>query len=287
MLVVGVGTVLLGVGAGLGLLAGDPAARVPGWIAVFGGLLVGVLALWKLVRSPGGDGVAPPPWSEGGAIVDEPPEATPKTDPVSGTALSGVIEAAASEARGETVEAGLETVREPLRETLVAALERGGWDRARIESALADGSWTDDPVAAAVLDESVVPPERSFRRRGWAWLFPGKAVRHRTARAVGAVARTAEAALPTVVGQRAPRPMPVVEPTLDDLQRAADGTLRRAVDGPASVGAPLSDDPEATGAGSDARSEGTDPTAGGENRRTTATGDGEPDTAGWPSGGRD
>lgn len=287
MLVVGVGTVLLGVGAGLGLLAGDPAARVPGWIAGFGGLVVFVLALWKLVRSPGGDGFAPAPWSEGGAIVDEPPEETPKTDPISGTELSGVIEAAASEAREETVEAGLETVRAPLRETLVAALQRGGWERDRIETALADGSWTDDPVAAAVLDENVVPPERSLRRRAWAWLFPGTAVRHRTARAVGAVARASEAALPPVVGQRAPRPMPVVEPTLDDLQRAADGTLRRAVDGPASVGAPLSDDPEATATDSDARTEGTDPTAGGEDRRTTATGDGESEPAGWPSGGRD
>jgi len=261
MLLVGLGTALVGLGAGLGLLADEPAAGVPGWMAALAGLVVFVLALWKLVRSPGGDGVAPAPWSEGGAIVSDPPEGTPKTDPISGTALSDVVEAAASEAREETVEAGLATVRGPLRETLVAALERGGWDRARIESALADGSWTDDPVAAAIVDETVVPPERPLRRRVWAWLFPGKAVRHRTARAVGAVARAAEAALPPVVGQRAPRPIPVVEPTLDDLQRAADGSLRRAVEGSASVGAPEyeNDDPE------DAQSQ----------------------SIGWPSGGTD
>ena len=244
---VGVGAVLVVLGAGFGLLARGPAARVPSWVAVGGGLLVFVLALWKLVRSPG-SGFAPAPWDEGGAIVDDPPEETPKTDPVSGTALSGVVEAAASDAREETVEAGLATVRPPLREALVAALERGGWDRDRIEAALADGSWTDDPVAAAVLDEAVVPPERPLRRRVWAWLFPGKALRHRTARAVGAIARAGDAALPPVVGQRAPRSVPVVEPSLDDLQRAADGSLRRAVDGSASVGATEYENSEADSA---------------------------------------
>jgi hypothetical protein len=234
----GLGTLLVVLGAGFGLLAGDPAARVPAWIAVGGGLIVLVLALWKLVRSPDDRRFSPAPWSPGGAIVDEPPESTPKTDPVSGTALADVLEAAAGDAREDTVEAGIATVRAPLRETLVATLRRGGWDRDRIEAALADGSWTDDPVAAAVLDENVHPPERPLKRRVWAWLFPGKAVRHRSARAVGAVARAADSALPPVVGQRAPRPMPVVGPTLEDLQRAADGSLRRAVEGSASVGAP-------------------------------------------------
>nr|WP_276250508.1 hypothetical protein [Halomicroarcula sp. SHR3] len=238
ILLSGLGTLLVVLGALLGLLATEPATRVPPWIAVVGGLLVFGLALWKLVHSPSGGEFAPPPWSEGGAIVDERPESTQKSDPISGTELSDVIETAASDAREDTVQAGLATVRAPLRETLVAALRRGGWDSDRIDAALADGSWTDDPVAAAVLDENVVPPERSLRRRVWAWLFPGKAVRHRTARAVGAVARAADAALPPVVGQRAPRPMPVVEPTLDDLQRATDGRLRRAVEGGASVGAP-------------------------------------------------
>ena len=275
MLPAAVGTLLVLLGAGIGLVSSDPAARVPGWIAGGGGLLVLVLALWKLTRTPSGDGFAEAPWNEGGAIVDQPPESTPKTDPISGTALADIIEAAASDAREDTVQAGLATVRAPLRETLVAALGRGGWDRDRIEAALADGSWTDDPVAAAVLDENVHPPERSFRNRFWAWLFPGKAVRQRTARAVGAVSRAAEAALPPVVGQRAPRPMPVVEPTLDDLQRAADGRLRRAVEGAASVGAPEYDkgDPEGeresddeTGAVTDASADDGGPAAGTANQ---------------------
>ncbi|WP_277541435.1 DUF7269 family protein [Haloarcula laminariae] len=282
----GVGALLVALGAVFGLFAETPAARVPSPVALFGGVLVVALTLWKLVRSPGG-GFAPAPWDEDGAIVDEPPESTARTDPISGTALSGVIEAAASDAREETVEAGLVTVRPPLREALVAALERGGWDRDRIEAALADGSWTDDPVAAAVLDEGVVPPERSLRRRVWAWLFPGKAVRHRTARAVGAVARAADTALPPVVGQRAPRPVPVAEPTLDDLQRAADGSLRRAVDGSASVGA---DEYEKDGVESGAE-EGGAPSEAPDRRDATpetqpasAAGD---ESAEWTAGGGD
>ncbi len=281
MVLSGLGTLLVVVGAGFGLLSSDPATRVPTWIAVVGGLLVFVLALWKLVRSPDGGEFAPAPWSEGGAIVDEPPESTQKTDPISGTALSDVIETAASDAREDTVQAGLATVRTPLRETLVAALRRGGWDSDRIEAALADGSWTDDPVAAAVLDESVVPPERSLRRRAWAWLFPGKAVRHRTARAVGAVARAADSALPPVVGQQAPRPMPVVEPTLDDLKRATDGSLRRAVEGGASVGSPAyeKDGPE----GDSATTDDADATPERESDGTTAGGG----TRSTADGGRD
>jgi len=292
MVLAGVGTLLVVLGAGLGLLAGDPAARVPGWVAVVGGLLVVVLALWKLVRSPSGGGFASAPWSEGGAIVETAPESTPKTDPISGTALSDVVEAAASDAREDTVQAGLATVRAPLRETLVATLRRGGWERERIEAALADGSWTDDPVAAAVLDENVFPPERSLRRRLWAWLFPGKAVRHRTARAVGAVSRAADEALPPVVGQRAPRPVPVVEPTLEDLKRAADGSLRRAVEGSASVGAPEHEnrDPETDDA---ERADGSDsagaPAKPDDDAGQSQDADGEAASIGWPdrSGGAD
>lgn len=239
ILAAGVGTVLLVLGVVLGLVSGGAGwTGAPLWLGVPIGLLVLGMALWKLLRRPSGDAVAPAPWAEGGAIVSEPPESTPDTDPISGTTLAGIIEEGVSEARSEeTVDAGLATVREPLRETLVATLRQGGWDRDRIEATLADGSWTDDRVAAAVLDENVTPPERSLRRRVWAWLFPQKAVRHRTGRAVGAIATAADAVLPPVVGQHAPRPMPVVEPTLEDLRRASDGSLRRAVEGRASVGA--------------------------------------------------
>ncbi|MDS0283210.1 DUF7269 family protein [Haloarcula onubensis] len=255
LLVVGTGLVLLvgAVFAGLSTAAvgGDGA---PVWLAVPLAIVVVVLSLGKLLRSPAADGVSAAPWTAGGTIVTDPPESTPDSDPISGTELSSVIQQAATDARSaETVEAGLATVRPPLRGALVAALRQGGWSQARIDAALASGSWTDDPVAAAVLDETVRPPDRSLRHRLWAWLFPEKAVRRRTARAIGAVAGTAEAVLPPVVGQNAPRPVPVLEPRLEELQRASDGSLRRAVEGAAAVGAHEYDrsgpEPESTAAG--------------------------------------
>ena len=231
------GLSLLAVAVLVGLTSGPPATDdIPGWLAALVVLLVGALSLWKLLRTPDDTAVAPPPWTDEGAMVATAPEATPDTDRISGTYLSDWLEAAADDARREnTVEAGIETIREPLRPALVAVLEQGGWDHDRIDEALAQASWTADPVAAAVVDERVRPPERSLRRRVWAWLFPAKAVRYRTARAIGAIAAVAETELPPVVGQRAPRPVPIVEPTLEDLQRAADGSLRRAVEGSAAV----------------------------------------------------
>lgn len=246
--VLGVALVALGVALGLGA---SPAVAddVPGWLSVLVVLVVLPVLALKLLRSPGGDDTAPAPWSEGGAMVTVRPESTPETDRIVTSPLSEHIVAAAEQARWEeTVEARQERIREPLREALVGALQQGGWDHDRIDSALASGVWTDDPVAAAVVDERVAPPVRSLRRRVWAWLFPEKAIRHRTARTVGAISRRADSELPPVVGQHAPRPVPVVEPSVQDLQRAADGTLRRAVEGAAAVRTPA---PEGDGENAD------------------------------------
>lgn len=256
LLTAGIGTLVVVAALAFGVVDTPSSTETPAALAALVGLLVVGLSLWKLVRTPDDDAVAPPPWSEAGALVADAPESTPETDRISGTALAEYIEAAAAEARQEgAIEPGVAAIREPLREALVAALRQGGWDRERIEGALNAGTWTDDPVAAAVLDESVPPPERSLRRRIWRWLFPEKAVRHRTARAVGAIARATDEAVPPVVGQHAPRPVPIAEPTVDDLRRAADGSLRRAVEGRASVRSPDSD--------AEAESEtATDPTGG-------------------------
>jgi hypothetical protein len=245
-------TLLLTICLGLGLLAlgvviglSSPpttASGAPAWLSALVGLLVVVLSAWKLLRRPGDEQVAPAPWTPEGALVETRPEETPDTDRISGTAFTEHIEAAAADARREdTVDAGLTAIRTPLQETLVAVLEQGGWDESRIDRALAEGSWTDDPVAAAVVDERVSPPVRSLRRGVWAWLFPEKAVRHRAALTVGAIAGTADEVLPPVVGQHAPRPVPIVEPTVEDLRRAADGSLRRAVEGQAAVQSPVAE----------------------------------------------
>lgn len=234
----GVGTlVILGAGA-IGVVADSPpGGEIPLLLAGAVGLSVLILSLVKLARPPGDESVAPPPWSEEGTLVEGRPESTPAADRISGTGLAADIEAAASEISGaETLTAGVESVREPLRSALVGVLRQAGWDDGDIDRALASGDWTSDRTAAALLEDGVKPPERSLRRRLWAWLFPERALRHRTALAVGAIARVAESELPPVVGQQAPRPVPVLEPTLDDLQRAADGELRQALDGSAAIG---------------------------------------------------
>jgi len=244
VLTVCLGLGLLALGVVVGLVSPPTAAGgVPDWLGAVIVLLVLAFVAWKLLRSPRDEDAAPAPWTDAGALAETRPEETPDTDRISGTAFTETIESAAELARSEqTVEAGLVAVREPLRETLVGVFRQGGWDDERINDALASGSWTDDPVAAAVVDERVAPPVRPLRRRVWAWLFPQKAVRHRSARTVGAIATAADAALPPVVGQRAPRPVPIVEPTVEDLKRAADGTLRRAVEGKAAVRTPGADE---------------------------------------------
>jgi len=207
-----------------------PETEAPG---IFGVLVAGfallALVLKALLSSGGGQGAEPPPWTEEGAVVDRAPERTPDDVDVSGTALAAHVEQATSAARSAgDVAAGVEQVRPPLRRALGRALVAGGHDPDDVEAAMADGSWTDDRLAAAVVDESVDPPARSFRERLRDWLFPERGVRERTGRAVAAVDEAASAALPAVVGEDAPRTVPVVAPTLEDLQRTADGRLQRA-----------------------------------------------------------
>jgi hypothetical protein len=200
-------------------------------------VLVGVgLTVIKLYRSGGDETTAPPPWTEAGALVDGTPEETADPADVTGAALAPLVDDACERARdAETVEDGFEVVRPPLRRTLADVLVAGGTDPAAAERRLASGDWTDDPVAAAVVDESVRRPSGTLRERVRAWLFPERVVRRETARTVRAIAETAEETLPPVVGQRAPRTVPTLAPSLGSLQRAADGTLQRA-SGPATDG---------------------------------------------------
>lgn len=238
-----VGTLTVLGAAAVGVVSeSPPGSEVPILLAAVVGVTVLVLSLVKLFRDPGDDSVAPPPWTEDGTLVEDRPETTPETDRISGTGLAAEIDAAASEVtRAETLEDGVESVREPLRRALVGTLRQAGWEDGEIEATLQSGAWTSDRTAAALLDDGVEPPEQSLRRRLWAWLFPERALRHRTALAVGAIARVAESELPPVVGQHAPRPVPVLEPSLDDLQRAADGELRQALDGSAAIGTFVTD----------------------------------------------
>ncbi|MDQ2072230.1 DUF7269 family protein [Haloarcula sp. NS06] len=227
------GMLLVAAGAVIGLIGTpEPAASGPGAAGVLVLLVCVLVAVWKLLRTPDNPTISPSPWADDDGFTREYLETTPTDDAVSGTELAERVEAAVAKARDDgSVDESLDPVREPLRATLTEALVQGGHDPDTVKAQLAAGTWTDDPVAAAVLDESVTPPDRPFRARLRAWLFPEKAVRKRCGRAMAAVSVAADDALPAVVGQRAPRPMPVVAPAVADLQRAADGSLQRAVDG--------------------------------------------------------
>ncbi|PCR91838.1 DUF7269 family protein [Natrinema ejinorense] len=221
---VGIGTVL-----GVGGAGGSGAAGA--LVAVLALVALGI-GLWKLRGTPGSGGDAPTiPWAADDRFASPAPERTTRDFALSSDALAGVIEAAGEEARNAgTVADGLEVVRPPLREALLDALEHGGWSRSDAAAALADGSWTDDEVAASVLATEVPLPTRPFRDRVRAWLYPERVVRRRAHRATSAVAEVADEALPTVPGQTAPRNVPVLQPRLEELQRGADGRLQRAIE---------------------------------------------------------
>jgi hypothetical protein len=190
------------------------------------------LSLWKVrgaLDDP--DDATAVPWAPDEPFASPSPEVAGSDHPLSSVALTRVVEAAGERARRTgDVEAGLEEVRPPLRRALVDALVAGGHDEAAVEAALSAGDWTDDPVAAWVLDASVDQPERSLRRRFEAWLFPERVGRRLARRAVNALGAAADDALPTVPGQTAPREVPVVRPSLSELQRGVDGRLQAAVD---------------------------------------------------------
>ena len=183
------------------------------------------------------------PWVDGAAFASPRPEDAATDHDLSGTALAATVEEAADRARDMGVDEGVDAARPRLRETLVAALVAGGRERAAVETAIDEGVWTDDRLAASVLSPAVDPPTRSLRHRAWAWLYPERAVRRRVRRATHAVAAAADEALPAVPGESAARTVPVVRPTVSDLRRGVDGRLQQAVDPTAVARGPLPPEP--------------------------------------------
>ena len=228
-----VGVVLIGVGVIVATTTpgGQSASSVVGFIG-------GVLAFFALIvvllkiRGPT-ESVAetPTPWSASDSFARPAPERSGETYPLSSDHLARGIKEAGTEARSAgTVEEGLAVVRPALRETLIEAMGQGHSDRDAARRAVETGDWTDDPIAANVLDHDAASPTFSLRERAKAWLFPERVVSRRVQHAVQEIAETADEALPTVPGQTAPRTVPVVKPRLEELQRGADGRLQRAVD---------------------------------------------------------
>lgn len=188
------------------------------------GLLVAAYVLYDVARS--GPSEDPVPWSDAGPIVEDRPEAHPPSPALAGRQFAETISAASETARDERrILSGIAVVREPLREAYLEAMDAAGVDRETAERDLAEGTWTDDVIAAAVLSAHVPLPPRPLRRRIADWLFPGRAVRRMTRRGVDAVAEAGDDRIPPVVGQDAPRNVPVYRPSLASLRRGPGGEL--------------------------------------------------------------
>jgi hypothetical protein len=207
------------------------------------GALVGAVLKIRGAVDTTTDGSPAVPWAAGTPFASPRPEEA-RTDPdLSAAAVAATMETAADRGEELGIDEGVEVVRPRLRETLVAALVAGGRDRSAVEAAIDDGTWTDDDLAGSVLSPAVDPPARSLRRRAWAWLYPERAVRRRVRRATDAVAAAADEALPAVPGEAATRTVPVVRPTLSDLNRGVDGRLTAAADPMAVARGPLPPEP--------------------------------------------
>ena len=241
----GVALMVVGVAlaaAGPPNLGSSTVAEVVLGFVVVGGLVGAIVKIYGSVDASA-DGSPAVAWAEAASLAPSRPEDAGTDHDLSGASFASAVETAAARAGEMGVDEGVDVARPHLRETLVAALVAGGRERAAVEAAMEDGTWTDDDLAASVLSPAVDPPTRSLRHRAWAWLYPERAVRRRVRRATDAVAAAADEALPTVPGESAARTVPVVRPTLSDLQRGVDGRLQRAVDPTAVARGPLPPEP--------------------------------------------
>lgn len=226
----------------------SPLAQVGVGVLVLFGV---VWVLLQVIRSGGGDDDAVPPLVGAEPLVDPAPERTRSEPELSGRALADLLGRAGENARADGLAVGLATVRPTLRAGLLSAMLQGGYDREQAESEIANGDWTDDRAAAAVLSADVDPPGGTLRQRVRVWLYPEQAVREYTRAAVGEIDRVASDLLPTVAGQQAPRTVPIVQPRLETLKRDVDGSLQAAVEFPERDDGDETDDDDldTTGAG--------------------------------------
>lgn len=220
-----VGGVLLAVG---GVTPTQPNAD-PGWVAWLVAMLGLFVGAWLLVSGTNtGSDAHTLPWSPTDPIVEGRPEATPDRQRLTGDELVAVLREAGAVARdSRDVDAGVAHVRPLLRDLYhdLRARDRGTEDPT---AALEAGTWTADRVAAAVLSAEVDPPPRPLGRRVRDWLYPGRAVTRRVRRAVDELVDLADETVPPVVGQAAPRQIPVHEPSLAARTVGVDGEAPRA-----------------------------------------------------------
>lgn len=201
----------------------------PGWGAMLVAVCGLIVAAWLVLTSRsaiGRDRSAP--WTASDPLVYGQPEATDGRARLTGGELGRHVRAAGDIAREQRdVTDGIAHVRPLLREAYreIAAMDQSVTDPDR---ALAAGTWTEDRVAAETLSEQLTGPTRSRRQRLRDWLYPGRAVTRQVSRAVDALATYADNTVPTVVGQSAPRQVPVHEPSLAARTVGIDGEFPRA-----------------------------------------------------------
>lgn len=215
-----------------GVVGGGRSSSAVFWLVAVVLALLGLsAALWKIRGRLDASSDRPVAWASDEEFATPAPERTDDEYGLSSDGFAHRIEEAGSTARSEgTVVDGVAVVRPALREALIEAMVQGEYDSESAREALSTGEWTDDQVAASVLDAAVPPPRLSIRQRVNAWLFPERVVRRRLRRAMQALAEVADESLPTVPGQTAPRTVPVRKPRLEELQRDAEGRLQGAVD---------------------------------------------------------
>lgn len=122
--------------------------------------------------------------------VEDPPE-SPPAGPTPGTDFDDLAAAAADVSTGRTLRSRRNRLRRRLRRAVLATLEQRG-DRSREEAmdAIEDGTWTDDPEAAALFTDEVAV-DGSSRWLSLSRGGPGS-LTHRANRAAFAVADLAD-----------------------------------------------------------------------------------------------
>jgi len=134
------------------------------------GLVVGLAA--TMFSRLGSDDLPAP-------LVTTPPESAQSSTPTTGRGFDAALERADSESQ----------VRDSLRATAVESLvQQSGFDRQRARTAIREGSWTDDRLAAALVGTVAFPLVSRLR----AWLDPIAEHRRRVERTIDAIERLHE-----------------------------------------------------------------------------------------------
>ncbi len=151
---------------------------VPGQqVALLVGAIIGIVTLLAFRR---GTGTADRP----PALVETPPETAGQTSQIAGRTVDTAVSTAATRQRGPHTTTQDSDPQRAMRTTVVAILCQDGVEESVARTQVANGRWTNDPIAGAFLGEDIVVP---LWFRVLRWLRPDLAYQrsvHRTATAI-------------------------------------------------------------------------------------------------------